>query len=340
MIETNGRVARPDHEKGDVRREVEKYRGFHDESSKGTVEARSEHYDEMVKSYYDLVTDFFEYGWGESFHFAPRFKGESFLASIARHQHYLASRLRLSPGMKVLDVGCGIGGPMRSIARFSGASVEGININTYQLERARKLCEEAGLSNVCSFIEHDFMKMPVKDGTYDAAYGFEATCHAPDKTALFREIHRVLKPGAEFAAYEWCLTDRFDPNRPAHLKIKKDIEEGDGLPDIWTIPATKKALLDAGFEILESEDRAPSADPQTPWYLPISGRELTWTGVRRSRVGQRLTWGALTIAERFGLVPKGTMNVSQFLHIGADALVAGGETGVFTPMFYFRARKK
>jgi len=183
------------------------------------------------------------------------------------------------------------------------------------------------------------MKMPVDDATYDAAYGFEATCHAPDKTALFREIHRVLRPGAEFAAYEWCLTDRYDPSRPNHRKIKKDIEEGDGLPDIWTIPATKQALLDAGFEILESEDRAPSADPGTPWYLPISGRELTFTGVRRTRIGQRLTWAALTVAERAGLVPKGTMSVSQFLHRGADALVAGGETGVFTPMFYFRARK-
>jgi sterol 24-C-methyltransferase len=228
---------------------------------------------------------------------------------------------------------------MRSIARFSGATIEGINNNRYQLERARALCDAAGLSSLCTFIEHDFMHIPRPEASYDAAYAFEATCHAPDKTSLFGEIFRVLKPGAELAAYEWCLTDRFDSTNAEHLRIKKDIEEGDGLPDIWTIPATKQALVDAGFEVLEAEDRAATADAETPWYLPISGRERTFTGIRRTKLGRRVTWLALSIAGRLGLVPKGTMEVSEFLHAGADALVAGGESSVFTPMFYFRARK-
>ena len=46
----------------------------------------------MVNDYYDLVTDFYEYGWGQSFHFAPRHKGESFEASLVRHELYLAAR--------------------------------------------------------------------------------------------------------------------------------------------------------------------------------------------------------------------------------------------------------
>ena len=71
--------------------------------------------------YYDLATDFYEYGWGKSFHFAPRVPGENFKASLARHERFLAQSLGLKPGMVVADLGCGVGGPLLEIARFSGA---------------------------------------------------------------------------------------------------------------------------------------------------------------------------------------------------------------------------
>ena len=80
---------------------------------------RKEKYGLMVTNFYNLVTDFYEYGWGESFHFAPRFPKETYDQSIARHEFYIALRLGMKPGMKVLDVGCGVGGPARAIARFS-----------------------------------------------------------------------------------------------------------------------------------------------------------------------------------------------------------------------------
>lgn len=82
--------------------------------------SREHQYKTHVSSYYHLVTDFFEYGWGESFHFARRHAKETFPQSIARMEHYVALRLGLKPGMKVLDLGAGVGGPMREIARFSG----------------------------------------------------------------------------------------------------------------------------------------------------------------------------------------------------------------------------
>jgi hypothetical protein len=48
---------------------------------------------------------------------------------------------------------------------------------------------------------------------------------------VFAEILRVLKPGQYFACYEWCLTDKYDKDNAEHRLIKKQIEEGDGLPD-------------------------------------------------------------------------------------------------------------
>ena len=58
--------------------------------------------------------------------------------TFQRHEYYLGGRLGVNPGAKVLDCGCGIGGPYRNIAKFTGADITGITINEYQVwERAR-----------------------------------------------------------------------------------------------------------------------------------------------------------------------------------------------------------
>jgi len=193
----------------------------------------------MANDFYDLVTDLYEYGWGQSFHFAPRFRGETFQESILRYEYYIAPRLGLRPGMEVVDVGCGVGGPMKGIARFSGANVTGVNNNAYHIERGNKHIAAPGLQGQCRFLKADFMKMPVEDPSYDAAYSIEATPHAPDKVGIYREILRVLKPGGWFAAYEWCLTPKYVATNPEHRAIKKGIEEGDALPECDGVPDRK-----------------------------------------------------------------------------------------------------
>jgi sterol 24-C-methyltransferase len=323
-----------------VRREavastVAEYASFHE----STVDDRRAGYARMVNDYYDLVTDFYEYGWGESFHFAPRHRGESFAASIARHEFYLAAQLGLRPGMHVIDLGCGVGGPMRAIARFSGASVTGINNNSYQIEKGEKHTRAAGLDGRCRFVKTDFMALPFEDGSLDGAYAIEATCHAPDKLALFREIARVLKPGARFAGYEWCLTRRYDGNNAKHRDIKKGIELGDGLPDIATGDDVVRALEGAGFEVVGARDLAEeSTGSDLPWYAPLTG-DWTVSGFRRTGPGRWLTRNVVNVLENVRVAPKGTTHVTDILNTAADALVEGGQTGVFTPMYFFHGRK-
>ena len=60
-------------------------------------------------------------------------------------------------GMRVLDVGCGVGGPAREIAKFTGANIVGLNNNDYQIERATRYAAKEGLSNQLSFTKGDFM---------------------------------------------------------------------------------------------------------------------------------------------------------------------------------------
>jgi hypothetical protein len=114
---------------------IDEYTDMHDDS-KASTEMRNKDYATMVNSYYELATLFYEWGWGTSFHFAYRRKGESFGESIRRHEYYLAGRLGLRSGEKVLDCGCGVGGPYRNIAQFTGCDVTGITINEYQVSRA------------------------------------------------------------------------------------------------------------------------------------------------------------------------------------------------------------
>lgn len=228
---------------------------------------------------------------------------------------------------------------MREIARISGARIYGVNNNGYQVGKARAYNQEARLTALCELLEADFMNIPRGDGSVDAAYAFEATCHAPDKTTLFRELYRVLKPGGKLAIYEWCLTPRYDASVPEHVQVKRDIEEGNGLPDIYSIDATRACFRAAGFEVLDEEDRAGQGDAELPWYHSLTGRELSNTGIRRSPVGKAMVKVLTRALEAARVAPRGTSRIADFLNVGADALVRGGELGIFTPMAFFLAQK-
>ena len=242
--------------------------------------------------YDDLATDFYEFGWGKSFHFAPRVPGESFKASLARH-HHLALVLGLKTGMVVADLGCGIGGPLLEIARFSGARIVGVNSNAYQLERARVLAEEAELTHLVEFLHSDFLQVDAPDNSFDAVYGIEATCHAPDIPSVYSEVFRLLKPGGCFGAYEYCVTDRFDPHNTLHLKLKADIEQGGALFDIDERQTVDNALRSVGFEVLETRDLSIVTGPSIPWYQPLVGSGFSLAVFRSSRIGRWVTHNSL-----------------------------------------------
>ena len=324
---------------GRVAARIEDYeRGQGGVAASGRDEGKADFRD-VENAYYDLVTDFYEYGWGQSFHFAPRAANESFAASLARHEHYLAHRLDLGPGMTAVDLGCGVGGPLIEIARFSGARIVGVSYNARQLERAARRSEAAGLGHLADWLECDFMQVDAPDASFDAAYSIEATCCAPDKAGVYGEAFRLLKPGGCFAAYEYCLTDRFDAADPDHRRLKAELELGGGLPDIARPHEIDDVLREVGFELTEARDLAADAPSGIPWYQPLVGSGLSFARFRSSATGRRVTHGSLRLLEGLRLVPRGTTRVSGLLNLAASAFVEAGRRGIFTPMYFFHARK-
>ena len=307
------------------------------EASSSGERARS--HSALVSRYYDIVTPFYEYAWGTSFHFSPRRPGERLADAHRRHEEGVARLLGLRPGMRVADVGCGVGGPLATIAGVSGASITGLNNNAHQIARGERMLRRRGLEDRCRFLFSDFMNVPLEDGHFDAAYSFDAMCHAPDTAALFREVFRLLRPGGEIAAVDWCLTERFDADDDRHRGVRARIEYGNATPDLLTTRQQVDAAEAAGFEVLAATDQAAASHPRTPWYRSLQGRDLTLSSLARIPAGRRFTAGATRVLEGLRVLPAGTSEAAGLLNVAADALVEGGELGIFTPSFLVHARK-
>ena len=319
-------------------RDVQEYIALHE----AALQERPSNWSAMVHQYYDLVTGLYEFVWGHSFHSAPRRKGESFRASVRRYEKRIGQVLASTPGSPQgphwIDLGAGVGGPMRTIAREFGAHITGINIHSGQIERGRRYNRSQKLDHLCDFIECDYAHLPPGENMYDGAYSIEAICHAPDRRAVYAETYRVLKPGASFVGPDWCLTSLYDGENARHREIKRDIELGFALPGISTIPEVLSALEEAGFELVEHGDLGPAGPSEIPWYQSISS-SFTRSWLLRSPLFREIGPHGVELLEKMRLAPPGCAALYRILDVAADALVAAGQAGIFTTLFFFHARK-
>ena len=125
-------------------------------------------------------------------------------------------------------------------------------------------------------------------------------------------------------------------------------QEGNSLPKLSTYVQAVAALESAQFQVVEHEDLAADelkydCVSQLPWYTPLQGQfNLSLDGIiswRMTPVGRWITDKLVNALEIAKLAPEGTRHVTRILNSAADYLVKGGQEGLFTPMFYFLAKK-
>ncbi|HXG16256.1 MAG TPA: methyltransferase domain-containing protein [Calidithermus sp.] len=114
----------------------------------------------------------------------------------------LARQVGLGRGTRVLDVGGGIGGPARALAREFGCRVMVVDITEEFCRVGADLTRRTGLADRVEFHVGDALELPFADGAFDVAWTQHATMNIPDKAGLYRTLHRVVRPGGRLAMHE------------------------------------------------------------------------------------------------------------------------------------------
>lgn len=111
----------------------------------------------------------------------------------------LVTVAEINRGMHVLDAGSGIGGGARHLASVCGCTVEAIDLTPEFVNTGAELDELVGLSKSISHRVGSVTELPYENNSFDVVWSQNVTMNIADKSAMFAESLRVLRPGGVFA---------------------------------------------------------------------------------------------------------------------------------------------
>jgi len=236
--------------------------------------------DSVANSYDDWTNDgILEFYWGEHIHLghygAPPGK-KDFLKAKSDFVHEMVhwgGLDKLPAGTTVLDVGCGIGGSSRMLAREYGFAVTGVTLSPQQVRRAQELTAPEVNAR---FQVDDALALSFPDASFDVVWSVEAGPHMPDKPQFARELMRVLKPGGILVVADWNQRD--DRQVPLNWWEKPVMRQ---LLDQWAHPAFSS--IEEFSELLEATGLVAGEVTTADWTaetLP-SWLDSIWQGIIR-----------------------------------------------------------
>ncbi|MGH1481912.1 MAG: class I SAM-dependent methyltransferase [Geminicoccales bacterium] len=154
-------------------------------------------------------------------------------------------------GKHLLDIGCGTGGPAMVLAKDCGAKVNGIDIESALIKRALANAKEAALDDNVSFKLVEPGPLPFDDHSLDAVFSKDSLIHVTDKSAMFKDIKRVLKPGGILAMSDWLKGE----GNEAMAALETYRQHGHLDFTMATAADTESMLKAAGFADIKSLDR-------------------------------------------------------------------------------------
>lgn len=149
----------------------------------------------------------------------------------------------------ILDVGCGLGGAARFVADMFDHLVSGIDLTKEYIDTGNALCAWVGLDSHITLHEGSALNMPFESGTFDGAYMMHVGMNIEDKIGLFKEVYRVLKPGAVFGVYDVMRDEAGELTYPVPWAADRTTSH------LGTPSEYSQALGETGFEVLEVNNR-------------------------------------------------------------------------------------
>jgi ubiquinone/menaquinone biosynthesis C-methylase UbiE len=129
----------------------------------------------------------------------------------------LALLAQLNASDRVLDIGCGLGGPAMFVAREFGCAVTGIDLADVNVAQATARAQAQALQHRVSFQQGDATNLPLADASFDVVWGQDAWCHVPDKSVLISECARVLSDKGRVVFSDWIETGVMTEERRAQV---------------------------------------------------------------------------------------------------------------------------
>jgi len=160
----------------------------------------------------------------------------------------LVALLQPQAGERLLDIGSGIGGPVRWIAAKFDCHVTGVDLTPEFCEAAEALNQATGLTERVRIIRGSALALPVPDGAFDAAYSQNVVMNIADKALFYREAFRALRPGGRLALANLCAGTGGEPYYPVPWATTRETSF------LATPEEMRTDLRAAGFEIVDFRD--------------------------------------------------------------------------------------